>query len=294
MFDELDDPNPPVPGPHERGQVMTRAAELVGRRRLLTGLGVAVAVALIALVAGVMRNDSGGDVRTAAGTASSPSTPDAASDTTPSAGGTATTIGASVLGTQFTNTTTTTIAAQPSAQTVITGPRSQPTSPSAGPRTNATPGTTATTSGPSTQPCRNSYSAACGPFRWDPDPGPNEDITAQFSYSPPNPRAGEQVSFRIVSHDVDAMPVGVCSANFGNGGFVCDPRPQVDPSFCKKQYGPWTPPARQEGSNDETLTNTYTQPGTYDVTINVRSAAGECNNPYASTLQLTATVIVTP
>src|SRR5207248_1933070 len=41
----------------------------------------------------------------------------------------------------------------------------------------AGPTTTAARPAPApAKPCRNTYDAACGPFRWDPDPGPNQPL----------------------------------------------------------------------------------------------------------------------
>src|SRR5438046_2046351 len=68
MFEHLDDTNPPQPGSRERARVFSRADELVLHRRMLMGLGVAVVVALVAAVPGVLTAAGGNAkrVRTAA------------------------------------------------------------------------------------------------------------------------------------------------------------------------------------------------------------------------------------
>src|SRR5437764_5123601 len=76
MFEHLDDANPPQPGSHERARVFSRADELVHHRRMLMGLGVAVVVALVAAVPGVLTAAGGSSkrVHTAASPATTPTT----------------------------------------------------------------------------------------------------------------------------------------------------------------------------------------------------------------------------
>jgi len=292
MFDEFDDQDSPVPGAHERGRVMARAQELTGRRRLLAGLGIAVAVVLIALVVGNMRG--GGpdkDVHAAAGASTTDSAQEANDTVPPSAGETPTTTGASVLGTQFSPSTT--VPSSTTLPPVITGAAPKPAGPSSAGASS--PGPTQPTQGtPAPRVCHNSYDPACGQFRWDPEPGPNEALTGEVTYSPATPRAGEAVTFHLVGHDPDAAPVASCNSNFGDGPMVvCDPG-HAFPGYCKTQYGPWTPPAKKPGDVDTTFDHTYGQPGTYDVSIDVRSAMNDCNNPYASATTFTVKVVVAP
>jgi hypothetical protein len=263
---------------------LEQAAQRVDRRHLLAGLGAAVAVTLIAAIPGVLTSSGGGNrqVRAAAapahegppaGTVNAP--PGDATSQQPDPGSPApTTPGqvqpeAQVLGVSFERTSTT------SVTPAISQPaRSDPT--------------TTTIARP---PCRNSTEPSCGSFRWEPDPGPNQPATGTVTATQSAP--GQPVSFRIQANDPDAKPVAICNISFGDGNnIVCDPRPAMDPSFCPKQYGPWTPPAAQQGELDTTNEHTY-PPGKYDVSFEVRSAMNDCNNPYASTVTLTATVIVT-
>src|SRR4051794_35004310 len=172
-----------------------RAEEVASRRRVLVGLGAAVAVALIALIVGVTRDDgSNSDVRTAAGAATTETAPEAGTGGAPAAGQTTPTVGASVLGIQFTNSTTTTAAIPPGAHTVITGgPRQAPV----GPAPAAASGSPASTA----LPCRNSTNPACGNFSWDPPPGDNRPIEWRLTYSPQNPKTGEKVTFQLHATD---------------------------------------------------------------------------------------------
>jgi hypothetical protein len=152
------------------------------------------------------------------------------------------------------------------------------------------PSTTTTTT--AKQVCRNSTDPSCGAFRWDPDPGPNQPATGQLRSSQSG--AGQKVTFLVVGSDPDATPVEICNVSFGDGNnVVCDPRPAVDPSYCPKQYGPWTPPAAKRGDLETQVDHTYPQPGKYEVSFVIRSAMNDCNNPYASAVTLTATVVVT-
>src|SRR5581483_7991615 len=191
-----------------------------------------------------------------------------------------TTSPAVVLATTFANTTTTAGSPAPKAAPAPARP---------------SPVTTAAPKGsPPTSVCRNSYDRACGAFRWDPDPGPNQAMSGQITFDPPNPKAGDKVTFHIAASDPDAQPVGICNAMYGagEGGYVCDPAAKVNPSACPTQYGPWTPPARQPGNIDTTDSHTYANPGMYQVSYDLGSAMGDCNNPYASTLTLKTTVVV--
>jgi hypothetical protein len=254
------------------------------RRHLLAGLCAAVAVTLVAAVPGVLTSSGGGGRRVQAaaapGTGEGPpsGTVSAPGDTTaqqPGAGSAVPTtpgqVRAQVLGVTFDRTSTTSVT-----------PVIRPPAPSGV--------TTTTTAKPL---CRNSTDPRCGSFRWDPDPGPNQPATGQLSWTQ-STGTDHKVSFRVVANDPDANPIQTCHVSYGDSiNEVCDPRPAVDPNFCPKQYGPWTPPTAQKGDVDTTIEHTYSQPGRYDVSFEVRSAMNDCNNPYASTATLTATVIVT-
>ena len=270
-------------------RVLERAQELVDRRRLLIGLGVAVAIAVIAAIPGLFTSAGGGrSVRTAefapvaptttapeAGFVSPVALPPAAQ--APGAPGptTTSTRPALVLGRSITRAPTTT--------TPKPAPKPAPPAPAA-------PGASPTT----TAPCRNSYDPACGPFSWDPPPDPNQPITGTVN-GPQTAKAGEKVTFTVNGTDPDAAPLQECNVDFGDGTAVhCDPRPAIDPSYCPKQYGPWTPPAKKEGTlKNSPWEHTFTAPGNYQVSFDIRSAMQECNNPYASVANAQTTIVVT-
>jgi hypothetical protein len=271
-------------------QVLERAQRLIDRRRLVIGLCAAVVVALIAAIPGVLT--SAGTGRSLRTTASAPAAtvpgegvvnadPGAVTPATvpPS---TSTTRPALVLGTVFTRPTTT--VAQAPKQTAK--PAATPPTSSLKPSPSASPPTST---------CRNSYNPSCGAFRWDPAPGANQPIAGQVTTDSQTVRVNDKVTFTVTGEDPDAAPLQECNIDFGDGtGYHCDPRPAVDPSYCPKQYGPWTPPAKNDGNLNANWDHTYAQAGTYQVTFNVRSAMQECNNPYASTADLQVTVVVTP
>jgi hypothetical protein len=270
-------------------RLLERAEELVDRRRLVVGLCIAVGIALVAAIPGLRGGGEERSLRTASApttvnetssatvdpSVSLPAPQDPTATTVPPAA--STTRPPSVLGVTFTLRPTTTTAR----------PR---------PATAAPPNTAAPTAPPPANPgCRNSYDPACGPFRWDPDPGPNQALAGDVTTSPESPRAGEKVTFTITGSDLDASPVGVCNYSFGDGpDVVCDPRPAMDPSYCPKQYGAWNPPPREEGRLNTALQHTYPRPGTYQVSFDLRSAMDKCNNPYASGAIVKTTVIIGP
>jgi hypothetical protein len=283
----------PPPG----NPLLERAERFVDRRRLIIGLCAAVAVALIAAIPGILTGgDDGRNVRTAEFAQIHPTTtavPPVGTvnplDTMPAPGAAppspTTTRPALVLGTTFKRPTPTTAAPRSAAK-----PAAKP-----GPRPPA-PGPTPQPAGTAPPPnCHNSYDPACGPFRWDSDPGSNAPITGNLMASPQTATVGQKVIFTVTGDDPDAAPLQECNIDFNDGYAVtCDPRPAVDPSYCPKQYGPWTPPARQDGKLNNTWDHTYTKSGTYTVTFNIRSAMQECNNPYAGSADVQVTVFVTP
>jgi len=261
--------------------MLARWYAYIGRRRLLIGLGSAVAVTLAAAIPGVI-----------AGSGSSTHVHSASA--VPAAGE------ASIV--------------QPPPPGVVTATDLQ--APGGGPTTSVPPPPTTTppavlgfqatrivgrapapaAATPTTaRHCRNSTDPACGPFSWDPNPGPNQPLTGQVTAAPASPSAGQTVTFHITASDPDASPVVVCGTFFGDGAdIVCDPGPKVNPGTCPKQYGPWTPPARQQGALDTTVQHTYQKAGTYEASFQVNSAQEACNNPYASSTVVKVTVVVTP
>lgn len=162
--------------------------------------------------------------------------------------------------------------------------------------------TTATTLPPTTTTtalvCRNSLNPKCGPFRWDQAPAPNQPMTARVTFSPPNPRAGEEVVFHFVADDPDApefsyradVPPSVTIYDM----CACGPPPA-------RPYGPWTPPTPHAGHQEWDYPFLWIEPGTFTATFTFYSFTSSAMNekvdlpdPYASTTSVAVTVVVAP
>lgn len=191
------------------------------------------------------------------------------------------------------------------ATTTSEAPESTTTSPTPASTVVASPRRTTTT-----LVCRNSTNPACGPFRWDPDPGPNAPMTASLTYEPAHPHVGEPVYFRPDFEDPDASYVwGGCS-DFGDGPhepqYSCLDGSRWDgtqPDYCApNRYGPWTPPPREStraryGPPPERGAPYYYQhPGTYVVRFTARSDSTLCgaHEPYGSEAEVSVTIVVLP
>jgi hypothetical protein len=91
-------------------------------------------------------------------------------------------------------------------------------------------------------------------------------MKVEVSYSPSQPRVGEEVVFDIVVTD-DGPTCGSDVVKFGDGEgeeIACDP--VEDPG-----YGPWTPPPRQSRQYTHRATHAYRQPGQYTATFEYSS-----------------------
>lgn len=135
--------------------------------------------------------------------------------------------------------------------------------------------------------CRNSANPACGPFRWDPNPGDNAGLEVQISISPIQPRAGQPVTFTITAVDPDAAPVvagdegpGACNPP----GYGDDPVGRcIAGCLAPEMYGPWTPPPRQRGERKVMYSHTYARAGDYNAMFYFRSGNGPCGyDPYSN------------
>jgi hypothetical protein len=147
--------------------------------------------------------------------------------------------------------------------------------------------------------CRNSTNRACGRFRFDPAPGGNQVMQVNATIQPPNPQAGQTVTFTFAITD-DAVPTQG-NTDFGDGSVPtsvdrCSPRRT-------EGFGPWTPPTRTVANHTIILQHVYAQPGTYRFqgTLNSSSwgtatppgdARGCPRDPYADTVTLEATIPV--
>jgi hypothetical protein len=165
-----------------------------------------------------------------------------------------------------------------------------------------TPSTTAvpvTTTSSTTMPanCRNSTEPACGDFRWDPSPGPNEPLTVSVVPRSLNPRVGEAITFDVVANDPDHTLTDNCSeVRMGDGKRAAD-GPCSPPPDCGPHHGPWTPPARQPGRITPAYTTVYDAPGPYTATFRFRSwSPNTCLalDPYANEGEASYTITVQP
>ena len=142
-----------------------------------------------------------------------------------------------------------------------------------------------TTVPPTTAPaptCRNSMDSACGEFRWDPQPAPNQSLNASFVDVPATIAAGTPVTFTVEWSDGDAQ--------LAYSDFAVDDEPLLGQACTADvRYGPWTPPDPAAGSGR--VSETITLPAG-DHRITAQLGTGDCNNPYASesTVQIFVTV----
>ncbi len=180
-----------------------------------------------------------------------------------------------------------TIPPLPKPMSTVTTSR-PPSSPSVS--TTRPPATTSSTAG--TPVCRNSVDPACGPFRWDPLPPPNQPLTAKVTYTPSTPKAGETVTFRVVVDDPDGSRFLDTSGIANNYGDAPPEGGVGGHADCIARFGPWTPDASQPIHADLTFRHVYANPGTYTVSLPFGSL-GDCT--YArSEAVATTTVTVSP
>lgn len=137
--------------------------------------------------------------------------------------------------------------------------------------------------------CRNSRDPACGPFVWDPPPGPNQPLTVTIAVSPEAPRAGETVTFRVVLDDPDgdSLRASHDDVDYGDGGPTVGVGGHVD---CAPGFGPWDSAARPV-HEELVFTHVYAQPGTYTATFPFTTYGNCAYGPSAATARPTVTVI---
>lgn len=160
-----------------------------------------------------------------------------------------------------------------------------PAPPTSSPATTQPPATTATTA----LVCHDSYNPACGTFRWSPAPAPASPVSINVTPSSSTPTAGEQVTFTVTYADPNSPVNTACSTvQSGMGvGSGCSP----DYTPCNTRYGPWEPPTKQPSAGTQSYTFQYDTPGTYTFSVSY-PAGNPCYNPYATTLNGTATITV--
>jgi hypothetical protein len=137
--------------------------------------------------------------------------------------------------------------------------------------------------------CRNSRDPACGPFVWDPPPGPNQPLTVTIAVSPEAPRAGETVTFRVVLDDPDgdSLRAQHDDVDYGDGGPTVGVGGHVN---CAPGSGPWDSAARPV-HEELVFTHVYAQPGTYTATFPFTTYGNCAYGPSAATARPTVTVI---
>ena len=215
--------------------------------------------------------------------ATTPSTPDAASTSSPPTG---TDLGTADRGQAAPSTVPTTTPAPPVATTVFHAsagtaikPRVTPASP------------------PPVVTCRNSTDPACGPFRFDPQPAVDVAMTVQAVVEPASPVAGQELVFRLTLVDPDGGTPGSSIFDFGDSAIG-----ESSFAMCDK-YGPWDPPAGDAPTATEVqeVRHTYASAGTYTATFSFEAGPFECvdavtgrgDTPYASPGSATVVVVVT-
>jgi hypothetical protein len=264
------------------------AQTAMDQRRLLIGLCVAVAVALVAAIPGILTSAGGEQkVHTSAAPTTSPTT------AAPGAEGVVSPVEAQPPALLPTSTSTTRPA-------LVLGTAFIRPSPTLAPKPS-TPASTAPPKGsPPTSVCRNSYDPACGPFSWDPAPAADQPEQVTLTPSKATVKVGERVDFDVVITDADNRQFVECAFkwDYGDGSQTmtthCDPDPRA-PNPCPTRYGPWTPPSPEAGREQfPGIGHSYSTPGTYTVAYTHDSRPNSCYNPYASAGSQTVMITVTP
>ena len=127
-----------------------------------------------------------------------------------------------------------------------------------------------------TPPCRNSTDPRCGPFSWDPPPGPNEPLVIQVDVAPDGSQA--KLTFQVSDRD-HAVSANCATLDYGDGtteSLPCSPAP------CPSAFGPWTPPSREEGRREFTYHHSYPRAGEYAVRFTFRNDKDRCPDPYGN------------
>lgn len=142
--------------------------------------------------------------------------------------------------------------------------------------------------------CRNSGDPACGPFHWDPDPGPNLPLVIEVTATA---RAGDPrtFDFAIVYSDGDAPIADGCrTVSFGDGSpnTFTGSTPACAVATCLAAFGTWSPPTPVAGRAEATVTHTFGAAGTYEVQLSALSRHSFCHDPYTSYGSKLITVVV--
>ena len=187
-------------------------------------------------------------------------------------------------------------------------PTTAPAKPAAAPRTPMTvpPQTvvTPTTLAPATVTaptttvvaCRNSTDAACGAFRFEPQPGTDRPMTVEVVAERAPVGVDGEIVFTLTLNDPDRVSYGSSLFDYGDSG-------SGDSSVeMWKKFGAWDPPRREAAHATEVLRirHTYASSGTYTASFAfdagpfdcVDSVTGRGDRPYASSATGTVTVVL--
>jgi serine/threonine protein kinase len=157
---------------------------------------------------------------------------------------------------------------------------------------------------PVATPCYQSYLSTCGAVVWSPAVV-NKALTVRFTYSPAHPVAGQQVTFVVAVDDPDdGHNLSIDGEYFGDrvgaAGSASRAGAVSTGAGCQTPHGTWpSPKSGGPGHLDRSITNTYANPGTYQVHFTASSGqdVSPCfpPDPYASMGQsATQTVTVDP
>lgn len=261
-----------LPRAHTRDEllrdVLRRGRTRRRRGQRLAACGVAVVAVLGAGLAAAASGGPGDRAQVAAGGGDQPSTVVTVTTTT-------TTPPAPVVPTTEARTTTTVAA--------ITAPTAAPTTVPASTPPSTEPATTVPACWMSTDP-------ACGPLRWEPDPGPNEPL--QIDATPTVRTDGRTVDLAVTITDPDyAVQAGCVVVDWGDGA-TWSPLEGCAIASCLARFGAWPVPPRQEGRAPLAATHAYAAPGSYAITVRSDNTGAACGHPYASRGERTVTVVI--
>lgn len=131
--------------------------------------------------------------------------------------------------------------------------------------------------------CRNSDNPACGEFRWDPAPSPNQPLEARFTTAPTSASTGQTVTFEVAWSDRDAPLSYDYFSKDGQSFYTTCSGPY--------RFGPWTPPAAVPSGGTKTYSAVYPTAGEYRVVLSLKTS--DCTSPYSNLLRIETTIVVT-
>lgn len=165
--------------------------------------------------------------------------------------------------------TSPTTGARATTATTVAGPPAEPvvTTPS-----ELTPSTTAAVA------CRNSYNAACGPFRWDPEPLPRP-LAVRVTTLPLGPQPGQEVTFAVeVNSDAGSAVLVLADSGDGGAPAIVDGARSCARPGQPARYGPWDLPTPAAVQFTMRFAWTYASAGTFIARFAFQGSS--CNPQY--------------